>query len=112
MRVPIERSRVSDGKVWLGIRPEKVLLTPQGAHPEGNSLGTTEIVDVSFVGVSTQYLLRTTWGQELMAFEQNTGAHPLMRRGDRVDATFAGHHAFLLDHAQDARAGVDEVLSL
>jgi spermidine/putrescine transport system ATP-binding protein len=112
VRVPVERSRVSDGKVWLGIRPEKVLLTPQGAQPEGNSLGTTEIVDVSFVGVSTQYLLRTSWGQELMAFEQNTGAHPLMRRGDRVEATFAGHHAFLLDHAQDARAGVDEVLSL
>jgi spermidine/putrescine transport system ATP-binding protein len=29
--------------------------------------------------VSTQYLVRTAWGQELMAFEQNTGARPLMR---------------------------------
>ena len=38
------------------------------------------VSDVSFVGVSTQYLVRMPWGQELTVFEQNTGARPFFRR--------------------------------
>jgi spermidine/putrescine transport system ATP-binding protein len=101
---------VSDGKVWLGIRPEKMALADPSDALHGNSLGPARIIDVSFVGVSTQYLVRTAWGQELMAFEQNTGARPLMRPGDSVDVRFDGGHAFLLDHDQDARAGSGETL--
>ena len=110
VRIPRGRSRVGDGKVWLGIRPEKMALAPPSDGLRGNSLGPARVVDVSFVGVSTQYLVRTAWGQDLMAFEQNTGARPLMRPGDEVDVRFDGGHAFLLDHDQDARAGVDEGL--
>ena len=110
VRIPRGRSRVGDGKVWLGIRPEKMALAPPSDALRGNSLGPARVVDVSFVGVSTQYLVRTAWGQDLMAFEQNTGARPLMRPGDQVDVRFDGGHAFLLDHDQDARAGVDEGL--
>ena len=110
VRIPRGRSRVGDGKVWLGIRPEKMALAPPSDGLRGNSLGPARVVDVSFVGVSTQYLVRTAWGQDLMAFEQNTGARPLMRPGDQVDVRFDGGHAFLLDHDQDARAGVDEGL--
>ncbi len=122
VQVPASRARVSEGKVWLGVRPEKVVLTPSepsgdsdsgtaGQTNVGNSLGPAQVIDVSFVGVSTQYILRSAWGQELMAFEQNTGARPLLRRGAHVDVQFAGPHAFLLDHDQDARAGVDEGLA-
>jgi spermidine/putrescine transport system ATP-binding protein len=107
VRIPRERSRVDDGKIWLGIRPEKMALASPADPLHGNSLGEARVVDVSFVGVSTQYLVRTAWGQSLMAFEQNTGARPLMRPGDAVDIRFDGGHAFLLDHEQDARAGVD-----
>ena len=39
-----------------------------------NVLAGGAVTDVSFVGVSTQYLVRMPWGQELMVFEQNTGA--------------------------------------
>ena len=106
VRVPTKRAQVTAGKVWLGVRPEKVLLGSPGEELEGNSLGPARVIDVSFVGVSTQYLVRTAWGQELMAFEQNTGARPLMQTGEQVDVRFAGPHAFLLDHDQDARAGV------
>lgn len=109
--IPRSRSRVSDGKVWLGIRPEKMVLADSSDPLRGNSLGPARVIDVSFVGVSTQYLVRTAWGQELMAFEQNTGARPLMRTGDSVDVRFDGAHAFLLDHEQDARAGVGESLT-
>ncbi|MBA2641189.1 MAG: ABC transporter ATP-binding protein [Nocardioidaceae bacterium] len=108
VRIPADRVQVNDGKVWLGVRPEKVFLASTGEPHTGNSLGTARIVDVSFVGVSTQYLVRMGWGQELMAFEQNTGARPIMRSADEVEVRFNGAHAFVLDHAQDARAGVDE----
>ena len=40
------------------------------------------VTDASFIGVSTQYLVRMPWGQELMVFAQNIGAVGLMRAGD------------------------------
>ena len=39
------------------------------------------ITDASFIGVSTQYLVRMPWGQELVAFEQNRGLDPGPRPG-------------------------------
>ena len=108
VQVPRDRAQIVDGKVWLGVRPEKIVLTAHGEGGEGNSLGRGRIVDVSFVGVSTQYVVRTAWGQNLMGFEQNTGARAVLRVGDEVDIRFAAGHAFVLDQAQDAKAGVEE----
>jgi spermidine/putrescine transport system ATP-binding protein len=65
------------------------------------------VSDVSYVGVSTQYLARLSSGQELMVFEQNTGARDSFRRGDRVDLHWMPAHTFLLDASQDAEAGVE-----
>ena len=61
VRVPTSRASGVDGEVWLGVRPEKIVLTPPGERPDRNTLGRAEIVDVSFVGVSTQYMLRMPW---------------------------------------------------
>jgi spermidine/putrescine transport system ATP-binding protein len=63
------------------------------------------ITDVSFSGVSTQYLARMPWGQEWTVFEQNTGERGPFRVGDRVDLRWSPDHTFLLDAAQDASAG-------
>jgi spermidine/putrescine transport system ATP-binding protein len=67
------------------------------------------VSDVSFVGVSTQYLVRMPWGQEIQVFEQNTGRRRLFRTGEPVDISWRPEYAFLLDHDQDASAGVDKV---
>ncbi len=64
------------------------------------------VSDVSFVGVSTQYLVRMPWGQELMVFEQNTGQRERFRSGDDVELAWDTAHTFLLDPDQDAEAGV------
>ena len=61
--------------------------------------------DVSFVGVSTQYLVRMPWGQELQVFSQNTGHRRIFGVGDKVDLSWRPEYAFLLDAAQDASAG-------
>jgi spermidine/putrescine transport system ATP-binding protein len=63
------------------------------------------VTDVSFVGVSTQYLVRMPWGQELQVFEQNTGRRRIFRVGDKVELSWRPEYAFLLDHEQDASAG-------
>ena len=63
------------------------------------------VTDVSFVGVSTQYLVRMPWGQELQVFEQNTGRRRIFRYGDKVELSWRPEYAFLLDHDQDASAG-------
>jgi spermidine/putrescine transport system ATP-binding protein len=64
------------------------------------------ITDVSFTGVSTQYLVAMPWDQELMVFEQNTGRRPLFQNGDEVELSWSSEHAFLLDADQDAHAGM------
>ena len=110
--IPAARAHVSGtaGELgWVGIRPEKVLIADAGEliDAPGNSIPGGVITDVSFVGVSTQYLVRMPWGQELQVFEQNTGHRRLFRQGEQVDVSWRPEYAFLLDHNQDATAGVD-----
>ena len=99
------------GHVWVGIRPEKLTLTdpavPAGA--DMNTLAGGIVSDVSFVGVSTQYVVRMPWGQELTVFEQNTGERRPFVPGTPVSLHWRPAHAFLLDHAQNALAGVERV---
>ena len=49
------------------------------------------------------------WGQEIQVFEQNTGRRRFYRQGEKVDISWRPEFAFLLDHNQDASAGVDRV---
>lgn len=110
--IPTERAHVRSGSGWIGIRPEKVLVAPAGEPIDapGNHLPDGVITDVSFVGVSTQYLVRMPWGQELMAFEQNTGRRRILEPGDRVDVSWRPEFAFLLPADQDVKAGAVEEL--
>jgi spermidine/putrescine transport system ATP-binding protein len=116
-RVAVESARaaVRHGRVWVGVRPEKFAVadaspaaaaadTPAG---ETNTLEGGIVSDVSFVGVSTQYLVRMPWGQELTVFEQNTGERKPFAPGMPVRLRWRPSHVFLLDHAQDALAGVE-----
>ncbi len=98
----------ADGDVWVGVRPEKVVATASGTPgPDGcSTLPGGTVTDVSFVGVSTQYLVRMPWGQELTVFAQNDGSAARLVHGAPVDLHWRPEHTFLLDAAQDARAGV------
>ncbi|MGN6575277.1 MAG: ABC transporter ATP-binding protein [Nocardioides sp.] len=107
VRAPVERARRRDGHVWVGVRPEKVFLAHAGeeTQDQSNLLPAGLVTDVSFIGVSTQYLVKMPWDQELTVFEQNTGAREGFRPGDRVDLHWSPLHTFLLDADQDAHAG-------
>jgi spermidine/putrescine transport system ATP-binding protein len=108
--VPAARSHADGDKGWIGIRPEKVLIGDPGEQLDapGNSVPGGVVSDVSFVGVSTQYLVRMPWGQELQVFAQNTGHRRIYRSGEQVDLSWRPDYAFLLDASQDARAGAQE----
>jgi spermidine/putrescine transport system ATP-binding protein len=102
--LPRSRALVGDGKLWLGIRPEKLRVTTADAG--GNCL-TGIVTDASFTGVATNYLVKLPWGQELTVVQQNDGTPPL-RPGAPVTVTWLPAHGFGLDAAQDSRAGEEE----
>lgn len=83
----------------LGVRPEKTVALPAGEHP-GSSLrngipGT--VTDVSFTGLSTQYLVQTAWGQEISVFAQNAGGERRVAVGEPVVVAWRPEHTFPLD---------------
>jgi spermidine/putrescine transport system ATP-binding protein len=95
--VPAARSRASRGPVHLGIRPEKLHLAPSVEHvPAGHQHLAGVVTDASYIGVSTQYLVRTAWGSELSAFEANSGLGGQFSVGSSVVAHWQPRHTFLL----------------
>ena len=109
--IPADRAHAPGDSGWIGIRPEKVLIGDVGEALDapGNTIPGGVVSDVSFVGVSTQYLVRMPWGQELQVFSQNTGRTRLFAVGDEVELSWRPEYAFLLDAAQDASAGAQRV---
>jgi spermidine/putrescine transport system ATP-binding protein len=109
--VPTDRVHAPGDQGWVGIRPEKVLVGDEGEQLDapGNTIPGGVVTDVSFVGVSTQYLVRMPWGQELQVFSQNTGRHRIFATGDKVELSWRPEYAFLLDAAQDASAGAQRM---
>jgi len=105
-----KRCRATSGPVILGVRPEKVQIAATEADvPAGaNSLSGT-VSDASFIGVSTQYLVKLPSGEELAVFEQNTG-RAIQRPGTEVVVYWDPSQGFGLDGGQDigAGAGLDE----
>lgn len=97
LSVPVGRSRADHGPVHLGVRPEKLILVGSAAQvPAGHQHVTGVVTDASYVGVSTQYLLRTGWGTELSVFAANSGTSTRVAVGSEAVAYWDPRHAFLL----------------
>ena len=99
------RCRSVSGEVILGVRPEKVQLAVSETDvPSGFNALSGTVSDTSFIGVSTQYLVRLPSGEELSVFEQNTGRE-IQRPGSEVFVHWDPSQGFGLDGAQDIEAG-------
>jgi len=85
--------------VRIGVRPEKVRLSPAGADAAGgaNVLRGTVVV-ASFLGVSIQYVIRAAGGEELTVFAQNLdGAEPdTLGPGREVQLSWDPQHTFVV----------------
>jgi spermidine/putrescine transport system ATP-binding protein len=106
--LPAARSHVETGVAIVGVRPEKVQLTASGEEvpADRNALTGGVVTDASFIGVSTQYLVKMPWGQELSVFEQNTGKE-IFRPGSEVSLHWDAGQTFGLDGSQDIEAGAE-----
>ena len=111
LTMPSSRRRSGERDLLVGVRPEKIRLgTDQHHQPAGtgvNVLPGGTVTDASFTGVSTQYLVRTPWGEELMVFAQNAGAAGVLRPGTPVELVWDATHTFGLDASSDALAGAE-----
>jgi spermidine/putrescine transport system ATP-binding protein len=99
------RNRASGKSILVGIRPEKIRITLPGDPCTGNVLSGGIVSDVSFVGVSTQYVVEMPWKQDLMVFEQNDGGTPTLRPRDPVSLSWNVPFTFGLDGSEDVNAG-------
>jgi spermidine/putrescine transport system ATP-binding protein len=86
------------GALSVGVRPEKTVALPPGEHRDAALRnGIPGIVtDVSFTGLSTQYLVRTAWGQEISVFAQNAGGERRVAVGESVTVAWRPEHTFPL----------------
>ncbi|MEP6798462.1 MAG: ABC transporter ATP-binding protein, partial [Lapillicoccus sp.] len=105
--VPEARAHDRIGKVILGIRPEKVRIDATGGGAD-NALTGAVVRDVSFSGVSTQYLLDVPGAGSWVVFEQNLEVDRRIRAGDVVSLSWDARHTFTLRGDQDLHAGLDE----
>ena len=107
--MPTSRRTSGSDDLLVGIRPEKIhLVREDESSPDAgrNVLPGGVVTDASFTGVSTQYLVRMPWDQELMVFAQNLGVGDVLTPGTRVDLRWDPAHTFALDGSGDANAGV------
>ncbi|HXR43776.1 MAG TPA: ABC transporter ATP-binding protein [Pseudolysinimonas sp.] len=99
LEVPRERAQRHSGTVTIGVRPEKLtLLTSAPTAQAGvNVLGPGTVTDVSFSGVSTQYLVDVPGIGTVTVFAQNMVFGPVVNRGAQVWLTWTVDHGFGLD---------------
>ena len=102
--VPKSRAHRHSGDVTIGVRPEKLALSLDEPVPAAgtNLLGPGRIVDVSFSGVSTQYLIAIPGVGTVVLFAQNMGVGAVVGEGAEVWISWRVEHGFGLE---------DEVLS-
>lgn len=111
-RVRMSGSRLSapGPKVEIGIRPEKIHLGAVGHAADGFNRIDGTVTDASFIGVSTQYLIRTAKDEELTVFSQNLTTE-LYRPGDKVTVSWHPDHTFGLEEGAWSVATEAEVAS-
>ena len=103
--------------VRVGIRPEKLRVLPRGAENDSGDGETNRlegtVLDASYIGVSTQYLVQTADGHKLTVYAQNLeigGAGEAIADGETVRLAWKPQHTFVIDRADgdDASAEREE----
>jgi spermidine/putrescine transport system ATP-binding protein len=113
VRVP---ASVVEGKssMKIGVRPEKIRLHADAATvPDGMNRIQGTVIDASYLGASTSYIIESGAGERFTVFEQNverTSHGSLHRPGEEVHLSWSPDHTFAVgndgpDHTNAAVAG-------
>ena len=100
LSAPVDGTAPS-GPVRVGVRPEKLKVDAgdQAAATDGLNALSGTILDASYMGVSTQYLVQTSEGHRLTVYAQNlntAGAGELLADGQHVQLTWKPQHTFVI----------------
>ncbi len=94
-------------RVRIGVRPEKLRVQPLAdgnvveAAGDANALQGV-VLDASYIGVSTQYLVQTADGHRITVYAQNletSGAAEVLADGQRVRLSWKPQHTFVIGPA-------------
>ena len=105
-------------KVRLGVRPEKLRVIAIGDDSAPGFDGESNVIegnvlDASYIGVSTQYLVKTADGHTLTVYAQNLetgGASEVLADGQRVRLTWKPQHTFVIGPAAGPETSGDAEL--
>ena len=119
VRVPSQLVEGRTGSLAIGIRPEKFrLIEPTKEIPDGLNRLQGVVADASYIGVSTQYIIRLADGQRVTVYEQNveraTKAE-LWAVGEAVAVAWAPEHCFVVEETAapaGAAVGADEAVEM
>ena len=102
VRIPATRAAVTEGDILFGVRPEKVRILEERPTQGGNDLAAT-VLDVSFTGVATEYLVQTASGATWNVHEQNLDVERnTIRPGDTVWLAWNPAHAFAVPRPESS----------
>lgn len=112
LTMPAARLSATGTAVEAGVRPEKIQLTELGQAPGGMNAIDGVIIDASFIGVSTQYVVQSLADpeEELTVFSQNSSTEQ-RRVGDRVSVHWHPQHTFGLHEGAWIEADAAEIAS-
>jgi spermidine/putrescine transport system ATP-binding protein len=103
IRAPKTLGEIGSGGA-IGVRPEKLSLLEPGQQSKGNTLQGT-VVDTSYLGVITQYVVEEKGGLRLLVSEQNldrTTRNDTWRPGEQVTLTWKPENGFVVGDAASA----------
>jgi spermidine/putrescine transport system ATP-binding protein len=112
LAMPTARVHAPGADVHLGVRPEKITVRPaedMSTVDVDRSRNRLEgvIADSSFIGVSTEYLVRLPWGQAVTVFAQNVDRDVRLVPGASVVLEWDPANTFALDASESVVAGLE-----
>ena len=112
-QVAAGRTNETSGGLALGVRPEKVRIhetEPDGRGGLTSVIGPGTVADVSFTGVSTQYLVDVPGFGRWGVFEQNLDVERIDTRvGDTAWLSWDAGHSFVVTGGEELHAGMETI---
>ncbi len=112
-QVAAGRTNETSGALALGVRPEKVRIhetEPDGRGGLTSVIGPGTVADVSFTGVSTQYLVDVPGFGRWGVFEQNLDVERIDTRvGDTAWLSWDAGHSFVVTGGEELHAGMETI---
>ncbi len=93
-------SGLSTPQLRVGVRPEKMTLAAAngGSAQSGLNALFGHVTEQAYIGLATQYLVRSDGGAELQVFVQNSGSvSSSFAQGERVVVTWAPENTFVVE---------------